>query len=145
MGGLMTLASFDVLTCQLDFVALVWSLPLIISIALIMFTNNTCDIDKDILAARKTLSVVLGRSQARRVYHALMIIAVILVFLNIVTFFTKGLPICIFGLFACIGPFKALWKNPLTQASRIAAMGQACMFAIMTGAFYSAAILASAI
>jgi 1,4-dihydroxy-2-naphthoate octaprenyltransferase len=145
MGGLMTLASLDVLTCQLNFMAIVWSLPLIISIALIMFTNNTCDIDKDIQASRKTLSVVLGHKKARRAYRTLMIAGVIIVYANIVIFFPKGLPICIFGTLACIGPFKALWKNPLIQASRIAAMGQACMYAIMVGAFYSAAILASAL
>ena len=60
MGGLIPLACYQVLTGELDFVVLVWSIPTIIGIGLIMMTNNTCDIEKDIEVSRRTLPTLLG-------------------------------------------------------------------------------------
>ena len=44
-----------------------------IGVGLIMFTNNTCDVEKDVEAGRRTLSVLLGRERARRLYHAVLL------------------------------------------------------------------------
>jgi 1,4-dihydroxy-2-naphthoate octaprenyltransferase len=140
MGGLIPLACYDVLTNQLNFMVLVWSIPTIVAIALIMFTNNTCDIEKDIKAKRSTLSVLIKRNNARRLYHALMILGVVSATINILIFFTNGWIVCLFGFLAGIGAFKALWNNPLVSNSRIAAMGQVCTYTVVLGAFYAAAI-----
>ena len=69
MGGLITLACTYVLTGSLDFAVLLWSVPIMTGIGLIMMTNNTCDIEKDREAGRKTLPSLLGRETARRTYH----------------------------------------------------------------------------
>jgi 1,4-dihydroxy-2-naphthoate octaprenyltransferase len=140
MGGLISLACYDVLTNELNFLVLVWAIPIIIAIALIMLTNNTCDIEKDIEAKRSTLSVLIGRKKARALYHVLMILGAVIAAINILVFFTNGWIICIFGALACIGAFKALWNNPLIAKSRIAAMGQVCTYTVVLGAFYAAAI-----
>ena len=79
MGGLITLASSYVLTGCLDFRVLIWSLPVIIGIGLIMLTNNTCDIEKDRDASRKTLSAIIGREKARKTYHTALIVWIVLI------------------------------------------------------------------
>lgn len=50
------------------------ALPLIFGIGMILFTNNTCDIEKDIEAQRKTISVVLGRETAPNCYHVAILV-----------------------------------------------------------------------
>ena len=65
MGGLIPLACYQAITKCFDPIMLVWALPTIIGVGLIMLTNNTCDVEKDIESGRKTLPVLLGRSRAR--------------------------------------------------------------------------------
>lgn len=45
---------------------LLYALPLMIGIALIMMTNNGCDIEKDLQAKRYTLPVLLGRKKYKK-------------------------------------------------------------------------------
>jgi 1,4-dihydroxy-2-naphthoate octaprenyltransferase len=47
------------------------STPLIVGIALVMMTNNVCDIERDCAVGRRTLPVLLGRPRARSLYRAL--------------------------------------------------------------------------
>ncbi|MFR5828826.1 MAG: prenyltransferase, partial [Adlercreutzia equolifaciens] len=77
MGGLIPLACYQVLSGTFTFMALLWAAPTIIGVGLIMMTNNTCDIEKDIEASRRTLPVLLGREKARTLYHALMVVWVL--------------------------------------------------------------------
>ena len=49
-----------------------WSLPFILGIALIMMSNNGCDIEKDIRAGRRTLPALLGRERTLGLYRGLM-------------------------------------------------------------------------
>lgn len=141
MGGLIPLACYQALTGELSWFALLLSLPLVCGIGLIMFTNNTCDIEKDIEAKRKTLSVLLGRRCARTAYHVVIVVwmAAIVVFAAI--FFPAGLVVAPFMLVALYPAASALWKNPLTPATRLQAMPQCLNLNIALGAFYAAAIL----
>ena len=143
MGGLIPLACYHVLTDNFEPLVLMWALPCIIGIGLIMMTNNTCDIEKDIEAKRSTLPVKLGRKKARKLYHALVIAWFCLIVLNVGVWFTGGLIIAPFMLAAAYPLIKALFANPLAPASRIGAMAQICSVNIALGAFYAAAMLAA--
>ena len=66
MGGLIPLACYQALSGTFDLRALLWAVPTILGVGLIMFTNNTCDVEKDVESGRRTLSVLLGRERARR-------------------------------------------------------------------------------
>lgn len=142
MGGLIPLACFQALTGILDLRALLWSIPTIIGVGLIMLTNNTCDIEKDIPSKRRTLPVILGRNRARRLYHALLFAWVLSIAIIVGLFFTPGLIVVPFMLLACYPLLKALISNPLVAQSRIGGMAQICGVNIALGAFYAAAILA---
>ena len=142
MGGLIPLACYQALTKYFDPIMLVWALPTIIGVGLIMLTNNTCDVEKDIESGRKTLPVLLGRSRARTLYHALVWIWIALVIVNVLIWFSGGWPVLVFMLAASIPLLKALLSNPLAPPARIGAMAQICSVNIALGAFYAAAVFA---
>lgn len=142
MGGLIPLACYQALTKCFDPIMLVWALPTIIGVGLIMLTNNTCDVEKDIESGRKTLPVLLGRSRARTLYHALVWIWIALIIVNVLIWFSGGWPVLVFMLAASIPLLKALLSNPLAPPARIGAMTQICSVNIALGAFYAAAVFA---
>ena len=145
MGGLIPLACYQALTGAFDLRALLWAVPTILGVGLIMFTNNTCDVEKDVESGRRTLSVLLGRARARKLYHAVVYAWVLAIVALVAVFFTNGLIVVPFMVLTSYPLVKALLGNPLAPASRIGAMAQVCGVNIALGAFYAAAILASAV
>lgn len=143
MGGLIPLACFYVLTETLNPIVILWSIPEIVGIGLIMMTNNTCDIEKDITANRKTLPVLLGRDRSCRVYHFCIVVWVLAILVNLAVFFRSGLVLAPFMLLSIYPLLKILLKNPLSPHSRVAGMGQICSVNIALGSWYAACILAS--
>ncbi len=143
MGGLIPLAIYQVLTGVLDFTLLIIAIPTIIGVGLIMFTNNTCDIERDIPAGRKTLPVILGRQNAVAWYHLAIIVWVVAIILNVAIWFAPGLIIVPFMLLAAYPPAKALFGNKFQPKNRLQAMPQILSLNIVLGAFYAASILAS--
>ena len=144
MGGLIPLATYQVLTGDLNFVVIVWSIPTIIGVGLIMFTNNTCDIERDIPSGRRTLPVLLGRERSVFVYHTLVYVWLAAIVVNVAVWFTAGLLVIPFMLLAAYPLLKALFGNTLTPERRLQAMPQILSVNIVLGAFYAAAIFSTA-
>jgi 1,4-dihydroxy-2-naphthoate octaprenyltransferase len=71
MGGLITGATYYAATRSFVPLVFVVAVPPVITIALIMQTNNTCDIERDIEAGRHTLPVLLGRARSVRLARVL--------------------------------------------------------------------------
>lgn len=143
MGGLIPFACYQALTGTFDLRALLWAVPTVLGVGLIMFTNNTCDMEKDVEAGRRTLSVLLGRERARRLYHAVLLAWIAAIVALVAVFFTGGLVVVPFMLLAAWPLVGALLKNPLAPPARVGAMAQVCSVNVALGAFYAAAILAS--
>ena len=145
MGGLIPLACYQALTGSFDLRALLWAVPTVLGVGLIMFTNNTCDVEKDVQAGRRTLSVLLGRERARRLYHAVLLAWIAAIVALVAVFFTGGLVVVPFMLLAAWPLVGALLKNPLAPPARVGAMAQVCSVNVALGAFYAAAIFASGV
>ncbi len=145
MGGLITLASYQALTLRFEWLVLLMALPEMLGIALIMATNNTCDIEKDVKAGRKTLPVLLGHDRAARLYHGIVYAWVAATCLLVFAFFARGWVVLPFMLLAVHPLGRALLSNPLTPESRSAAFAQVTSLNIAMGAFFCAAVFASAI
>ena len=143
MGALIPLAVYQVLTGTLNFLALVWGIPTVIGIGLIMFTNNTCDIERDIPTGRRTLPVLLGRERAVHAYRASLIVWVVCIIAIVGIWFTPGLIVMPFMVLAAYPLMKALFANPFTPEQRLRAMPQILSVNIVLGAFYAAGILAA--
>ena len=142
MGGLIPLAVYQVLTGSLDFLVLVVAIPTIIGVGLIMFTNNTCDIERDIPSGRKTLPILLGRERAVLCYKVAVIVWMAAIVLNVAIWRPTGLVIVPFMLLASYPLVKALLANPFTPDRRLQAMPQILSVNVVFGAFYAAALLA---
>lgn len=69
MGGLIPLGIGLCADGVIHMDLLLYSLPLILGIALIMMSNNGCDIEKDKMSGRKTLPVCLGRKNTLILYR----------------------------------------------------------------------------
>lgn len=143
MGGLITLASYYVLTLSLDWVVLVWAVPEMIAIALTMLTNNTSDIEKDTASGRRTLPVLLGRKRSVLLYRVLLATAIVSVVMIVCIWFTNGAFVLPFFVLATFPLATKLFSNPMLPNMRIASMGQIASFNIALGAFYCACIAGS--
>lgn len=142
-GGLITLASYQVLTLNLDFMVLLWGLPVMLGVALIMLTNNGCDIDKDIAARRRTLPVLLGYEKMVKLYHGIIFVWMVAICVLVLVFFTKGWVVLPFMLLATHPLGRALLANPLLPKTRGAAFAQCTSLNIVLDTFYCAAIFCS--
>ncbi|MGI6105046.1 MAG: prenyltransferase [Raoultibacter sp.] len=141
MGGLIPLACYQALTTSFSWMMLLYSLPIMLGIGLIMFTNNTCDIEKDILAGRKTQSVLLGLVRARKTYHAVVLLWLLSIIVLVAFFYPHGSIVCIFMLLLMYPSLQAMFRNPLIPETRGQAMATCLTLNIGLGAFYAAAIL----
>ena len=136
MGGLISLACYFAYTGDLAWEILLLSFPVIAGIGLIMFTNNTCDIEKDREAGRKTQAVLLGRERARTAYHGVVIIWVIAIIVLIGVYFTPGLIGVPFMLLILYPTLSMMFANPLTSETRGPAMGTCLNLNIGLGISY---------
>lgn len=141
MGGLIPLACTYCLTHHLSAFPLLWSIPSILGVGLIMMTNNTCDIEKDLSAGRRTLPGLLERRRTKKAYQALMICWLGAICILVGACFSQGAIILPFMVLASLGIEKALWNNPLTQQGRIAAMGAITSLNVVLGGFYALCIV----
>ena len=123
MGGLIPLGCVAVAIRTWHFEVLIYALPLIISIGLILMSNNGCDIEKDINAGRKTMPVLVGRENCRKIYKVCVIIWLVLLWvLPIILIGWPGI-ICAAALHFTARP-TMLWlmNSPLDQPNRIQQM-----------------------
>lgn len=72
LGTVLFLVVYGVHAGRLDAAALVASLPSTLLIAAVLTVNNTCDIEGDRSAGRRTLSIVVGRTAATVLIDALV-------------------------------------------------------------------------
>lgn len=143
MGGLITLAGCYILSGILDARVLLIALPCIIGIGMILATNNTCDIEKDIPAKRKTVSVILGRTKAVTCYRGMIILWLLSIVALVGIFYAPGMPFILLLVLAAFPTMRALLSNPLIQSSRDGAMAQITTLNVLFTAFYCLALAAS--
>ena len=144
MGGLIPLACCYTLSGVFEPMVLLASLPIMFGIGMILFTNNTCDIEKDIPANRKTISVVLGRKKAPNCYHGAVLTWIVIIVALIGIFYPSGMPLVMVMVLAAFPVLRAIMNNPLNQKSRDAAMSQIVTLNVVFGAFYCLSLASSA-
>jgi len=71
LGALVICSTFYAMTLTFTPAVITVAVPSVITIALIMQTNNTCDIGRDSAANRRTLPVLLGQKRSVRVMREL--------------------------------------------------------------------------
>ncbi|MDR2089387.1 MAG: prenyltransferase [Clostridiales Family XIII bacterium] len=142
MGGLIPAAAFSALAGRVDPRVFPLSLPLIVGIGLIMMTNNTCDIERDGRAGRKTLPALLGRTRARCLYRLLAALWLLSILALALFCFPKGAPATGAVLALASPAMLRLFRAPLVPARRRACMGAVMGAMIWTSCSYLSGIAA---
>lgn len=136
MGGLIPLAVYNVMTGSISMFVLYQSVPVIIGIGMIMFTNNISDIERDILAGRKTFAVLIGRRIATKVYRLMMTFWILCIAHMVFWHFRTGLWLLPVAIGLEFPVLKQAFRLPYTAQSRGPAMGMILKANILSGLLY---------
>lgn len=146
MGEIICVATYYVLTMTLQPMLFFWALPLFFTIATIMQTNNTCDIERDREAGRTTLPLLLGKTLSG---HAMALWQVLALSIAGAYAFTTGSPwsllIMAFAVLACAKNIATIYTFDYSFKTRPQAMKRASMQAVLVNGFYFLAIVIGAL
>jgi len=141
MGGLITWLAYYIQTGYIDKNIILISIPLIIYIGSILFTNGLCDIEKD-RATRMTIPILMGRRRSIEILRFAYIMMYIFVFLGI---FLKILPFSMFLIFLSIPliikKLKFITVENISLKNRSNVMGNSVLSGIIFFLFYIIIIL----
>lgn len=142
MGGLIPLGITAVASRGFRPEVLIYSIPFILGIALIMMSNNGCDIEKDIRAGRHTFPAAIGRERTAKLFHAVTAVWVICIIAMSLVQGMAGIVGTV--LLVALGRevFPYLRKCTLEPATRIRQMKTIVKANLVGGASYVAALLA---
>ena len=142
MGGLIPLAGVYMQTGRLDFFVLVQAIPPIMGMSVNMFSNNGCDIARDLPAGRKTLACLIGQKRTDTLYRILLILWVIspAVILSVQG---RWVPVMVYCLasFAFVHLVIRQFRRQLGPEERDGVMTGATTLVSLVGLAYSAAML----
>jgi 1,4-dihydroxy-2-naphthoate octaprenyltransferase len=143
MGGIITSSTYIAMTMSFSPLVLAIAVPPIATIAMIMLTNNTCDIGRDIEAGRKTLAIVLGYDNSRRLAVGLAILTLFWMALLAMLFWMIALaPV---GIIALLGYNKIalIGRGPYTLENRRQMMGNVVSWCRLVNIWWAMGLLAA--
>jgi 1,4-dihydroxy-2-naphthoate octaprenyltransferase len=153
MGGFITIATFYAMTMDFLPQVILLAIPPIITVALIMLTNNTCDIERDTLAGRKTLPILLGRKASMKLAQMLswgtLAFMVVWIVVHDMIQWRSMVVLAISAAFALILYFMfrqriaRIASGSYSVRNRKAMMGNIVMFCYLINAMWSVMLLAS--
>ena len=143
MGGIIPLACYYAFTKTLSFEILIYAIPLIITIALIMLTNNTSDIEKDAANDRMTFAARIGRKNAVRVHVVLFVIAMAVVGVIVFMYYPGSVWLLPFFAILLILMEIRLIQGGISPEKRILSMTMITGINIRLNAIYCAMIILS--
>ena len=146
MGEIICNATYYALVGTFNPLVIVWALPLFFTIATIMQTNNTCDIERDIDAGRKTLPILLGKKwSGRGIALAQMFALGVAGAYTISHAFPWGTLIMALAVVVCARNIVTLYNFDYSYKTRPQAMQGIAKQAVLVNGFYFAAIVIGAL
>lgn len=137
MGGLIPLAILSVADGKIHTKSLIYSLNIMIGIALIMMTNNACDRYKDKLASRNTLPVIIGMKNIKIIYSILLTLWIFLLIIFAILFLSyKGLIIALITLILSKNLIIFLFTSKFLEKDRILQMKSILKFNLFANGTY---------
>lgn len=124
MGGILTGTAFFATTLAFSSAVMALSVVSTVSIAQIMQTNNTCDIDRDTVAGRKTMPMYIGRYRsgilnASASVFTFLWLGAVLMWMGLY----PGVVVALAGLLLSLPKINALLRGPYDLANRRVMMG----------------------
>lgn len=137
MGGIIPFACFYAFCGEMSPMVVGYSVPLILTIGLIMMTNNGCDIERDLACSRRTLPGRIGRQKTLRLHMVLFGAAAVLAAAVVLVRFPGGA--WMLPLFAALTvPVEyRLIKTGLDPAKRMHAMAASTTINVRLSGMYA--------
>lgn len=146
MGEIICNATYYVLVGTFNPLVIVWALPCFLTIATIMQTNNTCDIERDIEAGRTTLPIMLGKKRSGRgIALAQMCALGVAGAYTIGHAFPWGTLIMALAVFVCAKNIATIYNFDYSFKTRPQAMQRIAKQAVLVNGFYFVAIVIGAL
>ncbi|MCL2631661.1 MAG: prenyltransferase [Coriobacteriia bacterium] len=141
MGGIITVATYIAMTRAFSPLILLVAFPAVLTIALIMLTNNTCDIGRDIIAGRKTLAVKLGFERSRRLAGVVAVITMLwMAVLSLMLWLFALLPVAI-GVFIGHKRIAMIMRGSYDLHSRRQMMANISSWCLLVNSCWAAGLL----
>ena len=141
MGGIIPFACVYAMTGELSWMTVIYSVPIIITIGLIMLTNNGSDIEKDFDSHRMTLPSRIGRPATLRLHAALLAAAMACVAIIVLMRFPNGAWVLPLFCAWIIPQEYRLVKSGLTPENRVRSMSLVTGINIRLNTVYIAMIV----
>lgn len=141
LGGMIPLAVFAGLTGKLEPLVLYKSIPWMLLVMQFMLENNTCDIERDEAAGRRTMPIIIGKKKAENLAIVLTGIWFVQMFHVIIVWYGKGTWILTAALLLVSGSIKKMLACPRNQENKVAATEALTKTAIGVAAGYLLAVV----
>ncbi|MBR3040907.1 MAG: prenyltransferase [Lachnospiraceae bacterium] len=142
MGGLIPLVGVFIQSKELDYFVLFQAIPPIMGMSVNMFSNNGCDIARDLPAGRKTLACLIGQKRTDTLYRILLVLWVFSPII-ILSVQMKWISVMVYALalLAFIHLVVKQFKRQLGPEERGDVMNGATTLVSLVGLAYSVAII----
>ena len=118
LGGLVPLGVYSGFTKVVDPVVLWKCIPMMLVVSHFMLVNNTCDIERDTAAGRKTMPILAGRQNARKVCVVLTVFWIVQMIVMTGISYTFGLPVILLMLLLCRKSFTGMCRSERVPSTR---------------------------
>ena len=115
LGGLVPFGVYLALTGDPDPLVFAKTLPMMLIVSNFMLSNNTCDLERDRAAGRKTLPILIGRPAAVRLARGLISFWLIYLFAALIIWYPLGLPLMAAFIFKVRKAIKETYSYTLTH------------------------------
>ena len=133
LGLLIPLGVYSACTGKIGWVEVYRCLPFFFNVAHIMLLNNTCDIEKDQAAGRKTLPILLGRERAKTLYRVMLILWLLVTLHITVVWHTFGALIYLILMVCLRKVIAGSLKLERVQSTKTADMGSVALIGLAIG------------
>lgn len=140
MGGLVPLGVYAALTGRIDGAVLYRCIPMMFIVGQFMLVNNTCDMDRDRLAGRRTLPILIGRAAAQRLADVCNVLWMVQLLHVVLAWYGKGLPVLLIALVFCLKGIFASFRYDRTTKNKIPATAAVVLLALSVAVGYPLAV-----
>ncbi|MCI5585580.1 MAG: prenyltransferase [Lachnospiraceae bacterium] len=121
MGGLIPLGVYTALTGEIDWMILYKTIPMMLIVSQFMLLNNTCDIERDYSAGRRTLPIVIGQEKSEKLANILSVIWIVQLLHVVITWYFYGVVIILVMLVKIWKSYISIFKTKRTRETKIPA------------------------
>ncbi|MBQ2634531.1 MAG: prenyltransferase [Oscillospiraceae bacterium] len=140
LGGLVPLGVYAALCGKLDWLLLWKALPMMLIVSEFMLSNNTCDMERDSAAGRRTLPILIGRRRAEALARGSIVFWLAQLLSVLAVWYPLGLLLMLPVLLLCRKGIRGAMFLPRTHETKTPSTAALALLALGVSAGYPAAL-----